>query len=150
MAARFWSLYHRITPAEAAIEPHLAALGRPYRFQHPILGYFADFAFVADRLILEVDGASHRKKGAPEKDAQRDKRLEAYGWRVLRVTNEDVFSEPEAVARLVSTALQTPGIGLRIHGTSVPERTPEGPQTPLAGASSTSRRATKKKKSKKS
>lgn len=108
MASRFWALYHKITRAEETLEPHLAALGQVMRFQHPVLGYFADFAFLQHMLIVEVDGASHRKKGAPEADAIRDHRLGLAGWRVLRFTNEEVFADPGRVAAQVRSAMTLP------------------------------------------
>lgn len=94
-ASKFWSLYHKQTRAEAALEPHLARLGRVYRFQHPLLGYFLDFAFLAERVAVEVDGESHTTKAGREKDAARDARMQKHGWLVIRLENETAITDPE-------------------------------------------------------
>jgi very-short-patch-repair endonuclease len=69
----------------------VASLGIPYRFQHPITPYFADYAFPTLGLILEIDGSSHSSEAAKAKDAERDARLLKRGWRVVRVTNRQAM-----------------------------------------------------------
>lgn len=92
---RWWALYHNITDAEAALEPHIAALGLPYRFQYPTLGFFADFAIPSARIIIEVDGSQHRKKAVVQKDEERTAKLNKHGWTVVRVENEQALKEPK-------------------------------------------------------
>jgi very-short-patch-repair endonuclease len=85
------------TPAELNIEPFVAKLGIPYRFQKPFWGgpYFADFAFPTLMVILEIDGAEHRTVQGRIKDAQRTAYLEKNGWEVVRCTNEEALYQPE-------------------------------------------------------
>lgn len=94
--SKWWALYHRGVPAEVSFEPAVASLGRVYRTNHPFKGgkYFGDFVLLLDGVILEVDGESHRRKGAPEADAARDANLLKSGWRTLRCLNEDALSDP--------------------------------------------------------
>ena len=68
-------------------------MGRPYRFQFPIPGtpWIADFALVADRVLVEVDGKSHQSAAAIEKDRLRDEKTASLGWRTVRVTNEQAL-----------------------------------------------------------
>lgn len=75
------------------MEPHLAKLGRVVRFQYPLLGSFADFAFLAERVVVEVDGKSHRTAKGRASDALRDAKMEKHGWTVLRVNNEIVLAD---------------------------------------------------------
>lgn len=96
---RWWALYHDATPAEQALEPHIAGLGRVYRFQHPWLGYFCDFALPDDKVVVEVDGKSHRTEKGRTKDAARDARMRKHGWTVLRVDNETALADPESWVR---------------------------------------------------
>lgn len=96
---RWWALYHKITPAEAAIEPCIAGLGVPYRFQYPILGFFADFALPAQKVIIEVDGSQHSTKRGAANDAKRTAKLVKHGWQVYRVTNETALSDPQGWVR---------------------------------------------------
>lgn len=78
-------------------------LGVKFRRQHPAEGYIADFACVEAMLIIEVDGHSHDDQQAY--DAERTRKLEAAGWRVLRVTDNDALSDSGAVARKIQAAL---------------------------------------------
>lgn len=93
---RWAKLYSDPTPAEKALEPALASLGRPYRFQHPIwsLGYFPDFVLTADKVIIEVDDPGHKRKDRAEKDAERTAKLTKAGWRVVRCTNAEALHDP--------------------------------------------------------
>jgi len=108
-----WSrLYSRPTAPELAMEPAVAALGVPYRFQHPIFarGVIPDFALFPDGypvpgVIFEVDGDSHRSPAARRKDAERTAKLEADGWTVVRCENDEAVSDPRAtVARMWAEA----------------------------------------------
>jgi len=50
--------------------------------------YKADLAFVESKLVIEVDGASHRMIIARKRDAKKDGKLTDLGWTVVRVPNE--------------------------------------------------------------
>lgn len=57
-----------------------------------------DCAWHEDGLIVELDGrATHDTGAAFEQDRARDRRLEAAGWRVIRVTWRQLHEEPGAV-----------------------------------------------------
>lgn len=86
------------TDAEAALDPAVAALGVPYRFQYPFWEhkYFADFAVLPWRLIIEVDGDSHNKPSQKEKDLKHALQVLDDGWVVARVSNELAMKCPEA------------------------------------------------------
>lgn len=105
---KYWAHgYQNPTESEAAIEPAIAALGKRYRFQHPFfkLYHMADFALLDDKIIIEVDGASHSTNKQKLKDLKYRVALEALGWRVVRCTNEEAQARPtETVARLLVQA----------------------------------------------
>jgi len=63
-----------------------------FRRQHPIGCYVADLAWIAARLVVEVDGETHGSDEERAYDAARDKYRQARGWSVLRVWNRDVYS----------------------------------------------------------
>ena len=69
--------------------------GFKFRRQVPIDRYFADFACVEAKLVVELDGGQHADQAGY--DAARTQTLEALGWRVLRFWNPDVVLEPEGV-----------------------------------------------------
>ena len=73
--------------------------GHDFHRQKPIDEYIVDF-FAADLLLaVELDGGSHRLKGA--EDEARQRRLEELGIRVMRYTEADVGADVEAVARAI-------------------------------------------------
>ena len=79
------------------------ALGVPVRRQTPIGPFVVDFYVPAARLVVEVDGRSHAGRLAD--DARRDAALRAMGLRVLRVTNDEVLADVDAVASRIRAAL---------------------------------------------
>jgi putative FMN-dependent luciferase-like monooxygenase len=94
-----------MTPAERRLCRGLRsrALGVPFRRQHAIPPYIADFACLDARLIVEVDGGQH---GA-ERDAARDAALRYAGWHVLRFWNDEVVRNLDGVLSRIQEALQT-------------------------------------------
>jgi very-short-patch-repair endonuclease len=67
--------------------------------------YIPDFAARSHRLIVELDGDTHGSAEAQAYDARRTARLEAEGWRVLRIPNNEVMMNPDGVARAILLAL---------------------------------------------
>lgn len=53
--------------------------------------YFADFCDIRYRLIFEVDGGYHSTLEQQKKDLKRTRDLVKAGYRVFRITNEEVF-----------------------------------------------------------
>jgi very-short-patch-repair endonuclease len=74
--------------------------------QLPIGFYVADFACRAEKLIVEVDGATHGEAHEVAYDQKRTAALEAQGWRVVRVNNEDVFKSLNEVCDHIVWALE--------------------------------------------
>jgi very-short-patch-repair endonuclease len=79
--------------------------GYKFRRQVPIDYYIADFVCFARRLIIEVDGGQHSESRA---DAKRDAFLSSQGFRVLRIWNNDLFTNQDGVAELILSALRSP------------------------------------------
>ncbi len=74
--------------------PHLRGMAR----QVPVLGYYLDFGRSDLRRGVEVDGlAFHGGQEAWAKDHQRQRRIEAAGWRVTRYTAREAAEHPVAV-----------------------------------------------------
>ncbi len=74
--------------------------GLKFRRQHPIGPYVVDFYCHNAELVVEVDGMSHDDKAA--QDAAKTKHIESQGLRILRVTNEDVMHDLDAVTREIA------------------------------------------------
>lgn len=69
--------------------------GLKFRRQHPIGPYFADFACVARKLVIEVDGEHHAFQR--EADSRRTDFLEQAGWRVIRFSASEAMQNPEGI-----------------------------------------------------
>ena len=95
---------HRFAPAwsERLLWERLrgSRLGVGFRRQVVIGEFIVDFAAPSVRLVVEVDGSSHRERA--RRDARRDRELGERGWRVVRVPAQVVeHAIDEAVACVV-------------------------------------------------
>jgi len=79
--------------------------GWKFRRQVPIDRYFADFACMEARLVVELDGGQHSEQ--VEYDEARTKVLETCGFTVLRFWNSQVLLEPDGVAWSIVHALNS-------------------------------------------
>jgi very-short-patch-repair endonuclease len=76
--------------------------------QAPIGPYFADFLCLcrSEKLIIEVDGATHSTEEERARDLRREADLGDLGYRILRVQNIDVFENLEGVLETIMAALE--------------------------------------------
>jgi hypothetical protein len=59
----------------------------------------ADFLWRDQRFIVELDGhQTHGTRAAFERDRERDRVLQARGWRIVRITWRQLHDNPDAVA----------------------------------------------------
>jgi len=72
-------------------------LGLKFRRQHGIGSYVIDFYCPEYKLAIEVDGVTHHTEGELAYDEERQKWIEQYGIKFLRVTNEDVLYNIDSV-----------------------------------------------------
>ena len=82
----------------------LRAYGFAVRRQHPIGPYIADFAIQKAMLVIEVDGGIHHQEDVQLRDGERQRDIEARGWRILRLSTEEAMSA-DHVMRAVTEAL---------------------------------------------
>ena len=69
--------------------------------QLPVGSYIADFACREKHLIVEVDGVTHSTDEELEYDQARTAYLEREGWGVMRVWNNEVFTNREGVLETI-------------------------------------------------
>ena len=98
-------LRRNMTDAEQELWERLRdrQLGVKFRRQHPIGPYIVDFAAPTGRVVIEVDGPTHRDYDA---DALRDADLVSRGWKVLRFRNHDVYGELNRVVSLIRRVVE--------------------------------------------
>ena len=104
-------LRQSMTKAEVILWTHLrrrALDGARFRRQHVIGPYIADFACCQAKLVVEVDGATHSTPEELAHDARRTKYLLSQGWKVLRVTNGDIYENMDGVWRTIAAQLPPP------------------------------------------
>jgi very-short-patch-repair endonuclease len=68
-----------------------------FRRQFPIGPFVADFCCYEIRLVIELDGEVHAKAQPAARDRERDAYIRGQGFTILRVPNERVLWEAEAV-----------------------------------------------------
>jgi very-short-patch-repair endonuclease len=79
--------------------------GYKFRRQVPIGPYFADFACLSARLVVEIDSEFHED---PERDQRKTDYLEARGWRVMRVFASMTDQHLDDVIEAIWQELQEP------------------------------------------
>ncbi|WP_418116209.1 endonuclease domain-containing protein [Variovorax sp. NFACC27] len=107
VGVRARSLRATPTDAEAMLWHHLRdrrMANQKFRRQRPIGPYFADFACLEAKLIVELDGGQHAE--AVAYDENRTRFMEAQGYRVLRFWNHEVLTQTDVVRERILQALQ--------------------------------------------
>ena len=77
--------------------------GYRFRRQRTVGRFIVDFYFAEAKLVVEVDGPVHKRRG--ERDCARYALLRSRGLRVLRFANERVMYGLDGVLRVVAGAL---------------------------------------------
>ncbi|MER8465909.1 endonuclease domain-containing protein [Mesorhizobium sp. M1396] len=84
----------------------LKSAGIKFRRQCPIGPYIVDFACLAVKLIVEVDGDLHEHERGKRHDAVREAYLRSLGFDVFRVDEPDVINSAWHVARVVKEKVE--------------------------------------------
>jgi very-short-patch-repair endonuclease len=134
-------LRKKMTPQEVKLWVHLRALkdqGLHFRRQVPREGFIVDFACLKSKLVVEIDGAQHGEPGHLDRDAERDVRLAAAGFEVLRFWNNEVNENLDGVVETIyrEAVARDPTRLLRSH----PPRAGEGYPSPSGEGGSAAKR----------
>ncbi|AFY52898.1 hypothetical protein Riv7116_0294 [Rivularia sp. PCC 7116] len=73
--------------------------------QRPIDYSIVDFYCPTLKLVIEIDGESHFTDIGKEYDQERTERLEGYGLKVIRFTNQQVFNNFEGICEQLNFLL---------------------------------------------
>ena len=95
------------TEAETFLWKQLKAqgLGVAFKRQCIILDFIADFYSPLANLIIEVDGEYHQAEEQQQLDKEREERLQAKGYNILRFTNEQVLFDIDKVLKDITEFL---------------------------------------------
>ena len=77
--------------------------GLKFRRQHSLGRFVVDFYCAEAGLVIEVDGPIH--DGLAERDSMRQEFIESLGFRVLRITNDQIEKSLESVMDSIRKAL---------------------------------------------
>ncbi len=83
----------KLTPIEHALWFDIRAESAVLYPQFPVGRYFVDFGNPVAKVAIECDGAAWHQDA--EKDAERQRHIEALGWTVYRITGSDC-KKPDA------------------------------------------------------
>lgn len=62
--------------------------------QHPLNGFRLDFAIPEKKIAIELDGHEfHKTKEQRTHDAERERKIQSYGWRVIRFTGSEIHKD---------------------------------------------------------
>ena len=104
-----------MTKAEVRIWARLKklnSLGYRFRRQHPVDNYILDFAVIEHRLAIEIDGATHAEDAEIAHDLIRTHTLNKLGWKIIRMTNLDVYRDPDGAVDGIIQMLPPPSASL--------------------------------------
>ena len=94
------------TPAERKLWSRIRndQLGVTFRRQHAIGNYIPDVCSPKAKLIIELDGSQHLEQ--KDYDEERTKYLESFGYKVIRLWNNDVMKNMDGVILTILQSLE--------------------------------------------
>ncbi|MBI5421517.1 DUF559 domain-containing protein [Candidatus Peregrinibacteria bacterium] len=75
--------------------------------QYGVGQYSLDFYCPTFRLAIEVDGESHKEKNAQERDRKRDKYMQAFDMKTVRISNLEIYENLEGVVERLKGLLKS-------------------------------------------
>jgi very-short-patch-repair endonuclease len=72
-----------------------------FRRQHPINRFIVDFYCHECKLAIEIDGDIHLEKDYKEKDSDRDQKIERFGIKILRFSNDQIILNNKSVTDMI-------------------------------------------------
>ncbi len=103
------------TPAEDKLWQKLRnnQFGSKVRRQHVIDGFIIDFAFLKEKLLIEVDGDYHNDPEQKKYDDLRTEYLEDLGYKIVRFTNDEVINNFKKVGEVIKQELDSSPLSAR-------------------------------------
>ncbi len=81
-------------------------LGYKFKRQYSVDQYVLDFYCSEIRLAIELDGASHNSPEQKEYDNKRQSKLEAFGIKFVRISDDELFGNPNKAFEKIEKAIK--------------------------------------------
>ncbi len=81
-------------------------LGYKFKRQYSVDHFVIDFYCPELKLAVEVDGESHNNPEQKEYDVQRQKYLEEFNIKFVRIKDEDLFGNPNQAFMIIEDAIK--------------------------------------------
>ena len=81
-----------------------------------VFPYFIDFAFIDEKVAIEIDGSQHLEEKRKISDKNKDELLISNNWRVLRFSSNEVIFNQSNVIRLLLDFLGNKKITSKVVG----------------------------------
>lgn len=76
--------------------------------EYSVFPYFIDFAFINEKLAVEIDGSQHLEEDRKRRDKKKDALLLSKGWKVLRIAANEVTHDGTKALKTVLDMLEKP------------------------------------------
>jgi very-short-patch-repair endonuclease len=122
------ALRRRLTPPERLLWSRLKngqLNGLRFRKQHPVGPFIADFYCHQLRLVVEIDGPTHRDDQLAY-DERRNRWMNDRGLRVIRITGTEVFRNLDGLLSTIARFANAPDHSSPAPAGEVPERSEGG------------------------
>jgi len=83
--------------------------GLKFRRQTPVGSYVADFYCEEHKLVVEIDGGQHRMAQVVAADAERDRYMQAHGYRVCRIPHLVAIEQTDTALDMIRAAIAQRG-----------------------------------------
>lgn len=84
--------------------------------EYSVFPYFIDFAFINEKVAVEIDGSQHLLEDRKKKDEEKDKLLLSKGWKVLRIAAVEVTHDGSKALNAVLNMLEESTIEYKTVG----------------------------------
>lgn len=74
--------------------------------EYSVFPYYIDFAFLNEKIAIEIDGSQHLEKERLERDKLKDKLLIEQGWKVIRFSENIVKTNWDCLKETINFALE--------------------------------------------
>ena len=81
-------------------------LGYKFKRQYSVDQYVIDFYCSEIKLAVELDGASHNSTEQKEYDIKRQNKLEAFGIKFERISDDELFGNPNKAFEKIEKAIK--------------------------------------------